>query len=156
MDVAQVLPNKWKNIGMVAGGSGVTPCLQVASELISSPSDTTSMTLIFCNRGPEDVFLRDYISDLESKSGGRFKCLYCVDKPEDGWEGLTGYVTPEMVAAHLPGPGEGSMVMVCGPPPMYEAVCGGKVFEKGKPPGQGEVTGILGGMGYKSDMVFKF
>ena len=128
----EVAPNKWKKVGMLAGGSGITPCLQVAEELLSAADDSTEITLIFFNRTPDDVFLRSHIDALALKSGGRFKALYCVDKPTGSWEGLTGYVTPGMVAEHLPSPGDGTMIMVCGPPPMYKAVCGGKVFEKGK------------------------
>ena len=35
----KVEANKWKRVGMVAGGSGLTPCLQVAEELLSLPGD---------------------------------------------------------------------------------------------------------------------
>jgi len=39
---------------------------------------------------------------------------------------------------------------------MYKAVCGGKLFEKGKPPAQGEVGGVLKQLGFTEDAVFKF
>lgn len=154
-----VQPNKWKKVGMIAGGSGITPCLQVAEELLSNPNDTTEITLIFCNQNPQAIFLKDHINALASKSQGRFKVHYCVDKAGvlDFWKGLTGYVTPEMVKTHLPAAdGANNIIMVCGPPPMYNAVCGPKKFEEGKPPAQGEVAGILKDLGFTSDAVFKF
>ena len=58
-----------------------------------------------------------------------------------------------MVTAHLPPPAEGNIVMVCGPPPMYKAVCGPK-GTKEDPKAQGELGGLLKEMGYTN--VFKF
>jgi len=160
-----VKPNKWKKVGMIAGGSGITPCLQVAEELLSNPDDTTEITLIFCNQNPEAIFLKDHIDDLATKSQGRFKVHYCVDKAdgiitESYWKqkgGLTGYVTADMITTHLPAvDGANNIIMVCGPPPMYNALCGPKKFETGKPPAQGEVSGVLKDLGFTSDAVFKF
>ena len=82
----------------------------------------------------------------------RFTVKYCVDKPLGmfwSWTGgLTGYVDADMVKAHLPPPSEGNIVMVCGPPPMYKAICGPKKFEKGKPPKQGPIDGVPKALGY--------
>lgn len=52
--------------------------------------------------------------------------------------------------AGMPAPGDGNLIMVCGPAPMVAAVCGPK--DKGK---QGELGGILKAEGYSADMVFK-
>jgi len=38
---------------------------------------------------------------------------------------------------------------------MMKAVSGGKKFEKGKAPTQGDVAGILKDLGYTADMVYK-
>mmetsp|Transcript_45777 Transcript_45777/g.89449 ORF Transcript_45777/g.89449 Transcript_45777/m.89449 type:complete len:309 (+) Transcript_45777:102-1028(+) len=153
-----VTRNKWKKVGLIAGGSGITPCLQVAEELLSDPEDKTKITLIFCNQTPGDIFLRGHIDALAAKSKGRLKVHYCVDRaPDSDWRGLTGYVTKDMVKVLLPNAdGANNMIMVCGPPPMYKAVCGPKLFEKGKPPAQGEVAGFLKDLGFASDAVFKF
>ena len=141
----KVEANKWKRVGMVAGGSGLTPCLQVAEELLSLPDDKTKIDLIFCNKNEGDIFLKDHLDSLAAKHD-RFTVKYCVDKPLGmfwSWTGgLTGYVDADMVKAHLPPPSEGNIVMVCGPPPMYKAICGPKKFEKGKPPKQGPIDGV--------------
>jgi len=155
----QVQPNKWKQVGMIAGGSGITPCLQVAEELLSHPQDTTQITLIFCNQDPQAIFLKDHIDKLVATSQGRFQVHYCVDNatPTDSWKGLTGYVTKHMIDTYLPKPDQANnIIMVCGPPPMYHAICGPKKFEEGKPPAQGDITGILKDLGFTSDAVFKF
>jgi len=153
-----VTPNKWKKVGMIAGGSGLTPCLQVAEELLSHADDTTEITLLFCNQNPDAIFLKDHIDALAAKSGGRFKVVYVVDKADGDWDPKAiGYVTKEMITEYLPSAdGAHNMIMVCGPPPMYKSLCGPKKFEDGKPPAQGELTGILKEMGFTSEAVFKF
>jgi len=153
-----VTPNKWKKVGMIAGGSGLTPCLQVAEELLSHSEDKTEITLLFCNQNPEAIFLKDHIDDLVANSAGRFNVHYVVDEAPEGWEPkLVGYVTEPMIAEYLPAAdGAHNMIMVCGPPPMYNALCGPKLMEEGKPPAQGELSGILKEMGFTSEAVFKF
>ena len=44
---------------------------------------------------------------------------------------------------------------VCGPPPLYKAVCGPK-GTKDDPKAQGELGGLLKDMGYAEEAVFKF
>merc|ERR1712166_1089691 len=151
----EIKPNMKKEIGMIAGGSGLTPMLQVIEELLESGDDQTKLTLLFCNQTPDDIILKDRMEALAAKYP-RFKVHYCVDKASSEWSGFTGYVSVDMVKSIMPAPIDGNMIMVCGPPPMYKAICGGKKFEKGKPPAQGEVGGFMKAMGYTEDMVFKF
>ena len=68
---------------------------------------------------------------------------------------LTRYVTKDMLAAKLAPPSEKSMVYVCGPPPLYKAVCGAKGTPD-DPKAQGELGGLLKDMGYAEAAVFKF
>lgn len=65
------------------------------------------------------------------------------------------YVTKDMIAAKLAPPSERSMVYVCGPPPLYKAVCGPKGTPD-DPKAQGELGGLLKDMGYADTAVFKF
>ena len=46
-------------------------------------------------------------------------------------------------------------LFVCGPPPLYKAVCGPK-GTKDDPKAQGELGGLLKDMGYAEEAVFKF
>ena len=51
----------------IAGGSGITPMLQVASEIVSNPEDKTQVLLIFANQTEQDIILRDKIDEMAAK-----------------------------------------------------------------------------------------
>ncbi|KAK9804386.1 hypothetical protein WJX72_010552 [[Myrmecia] bisecta] len=145
-------PNMKKQIGMIAGGSGVTPMLQVASEILRNPADKTDVSLIFCNQSEQDIILRKEIDDM-AKQHKNFRVYYVIDKAHNkNWAGGLGYVTKEMVQQHMPAPSDDNLIMVCGPPPMYKALSGDKAPDKS----QGELTGLLKDMGYTPSQVFKF
>ncbi|KAK9861443.1 hypothetical protein WJX84_008451 [Apatococcus fuscideae] len=149
-------PNMKKAIGMIAGGSGITPMLQVAMEVLSNPEDSTEISLIFANQTEKDIILREELDTMAAKHKN-FKVYYTIDKTKDGkipegWKGGVGYVTKDMASAHIPPPSDDNLVLVCGPPPMYKALSG----EKAKDKSQGELTGLLKDMGYSEKQVYKF
>jgi len=150
--------NMKKEIGMIAGGSGITPMLQVVKEILKNPADKTTVTLVFCNQTPSDILLRKELDELAVASKGQLNVLYVVDKNENFEPNIAhvGYATQAFLSSVLPAPSPDTLVYVCGPPPMLISVAGNKKFEKGKPPAQGEVGGILKELGYSEDMVFKF
>jgi cytochrome-b5 reductase len=81
--------------------------------------------LIFANRTPADVMLKDELDALAVRFPN-FKVLYTVDDAAGGaWGGKTGHVSRDMVADFLPPPQKGAgrhKLLVCGPPPMVAAV----------------------------------
>ncbi|KAI9339610.1 hypothetical protein BDR26DRAFT_820767 [Obelidium mucronatum] len=144
-------PNKDKHIGLVAGGTGITPMLQVIQRALSDPHDDTKLSLLFANVTEQDIILRDYLDELAKKHKDRFTVFYTLDKPSATWTGGSGFVSEEMLTALLPAPGEGK-VFVCGPGPMVAHVSG----PKAKDYSQGEVGGLLEKLGYTKADVFKF
>jgi len=150
--------NMKKRIGMVAGGSGITPMLQVIKEIMANKDDKTEVTLVFANQTPADILLRKELNDLAASSKGQVKIVYAVDKNDskDPGVGHVGHVTKDVLSRTLPAPSQDTLIYVCGPPGMLTAVAGNKLFEKGKPPSQGKVEGLLKDLGYTNDMVYKF
>lgn len=114
-------PNMARHIALVAGGSGITPILQVITEIITNPEDRTEISLIFANETEKDILLKSEIDDISSKYPG-FSVHYTVTKPDEKWTGSSGYVTKEMIEKYLPGPNEGNKLFVCGPPEMKKVV----------------------------------
>ncbi|XP_042415864.1 NADH-cytochrome b5 reductase-like protein isoform X2 [Zingiber officinale] len=144
-------PNMKRNIGMIAGGTGITPMLQVVNAILKNPDDNTQVSLIYANISPDDILLKNELDRL-SASYANFKVFYTVDKPNRNWRGGIGYVSKDMVLKGLPSPGEDTLILVCGPPGLMQHISG----DKAKDRSQGELTGILKDAGYTEDMVYKF
>ncbi|KAF3328522.1 NADH-cytochrome b5 reductase-like protein [Carex littledalei] len=134
-------PNMKRQIGMVAGGTGITPMLQVIKAL----------SLVYANVSPDDILLKAELDKLAA-SYPNFKVFYTVDKPADNWRGGVGYVSKEMALKGLPSPSADSLILVCGPPGMMKHISG----DKAKDRSQGELSGILKELGYTEEMVYKF
>ena len=145
-------PNMRASIGLVAGGTGITPMLQVIEEVLRNPADKTQLSLVFGNVTADDILLKSRIDALAAKHPKQFRVLYVLDKPPKGWKGGAGYVTPAMLKETMPPPSDNHLVLVCGPPGMMAAVSGGKA----KDFSQGELSGALKVLGYTEKQVFKF
>ena len=141
--------NEHTHMGFVAGGSGLTPCLQVIQEVLGNPADKTHVTLLFANRSEDDILLRPMLDALAARFPEQFTLVYTVDKAAAGWQGEVGFVSAAMARKVLPPPSDTTMVVVCGPPPMIKAVAGPKDGRK-----QGEIAGVLGEVGYTK--VYKY
>lgn len=91
-------PNMVRHFGMIAGGTGITPMLQVVKAIIRgrAAGDRTEVDLIFANVTEQDILLREDLDQLAREDKG-FRVHYVLDKPPAGWEGGVGYVTAEMI-----------------------------------------------------------
>ncbi|CAG7946196.1 unnamed protein product [Penicillium nalgiovense] len=119
-------PNMCRHIGMISGGTGITPMLQVIKAIIrnrprNGGNDTTKVDLIFANVNPEDILLKDQLEELEKEDDG-FRVYYVLNNPPEGWTGGVGFVTPDMIKERLPAPAADVKILLCGPPPMVSAM----------------------------------
>lgn len=137
-------PNMVKHIGMIAGGTGLTPMLQIIRAVIrgrpkNGGSDTTKVDLIFANVNQEDILLKEDLDKLAREDEG-FNVHYVLNNPPEIWPGYTGFCTPEMIKvslaqilnhvqpidltlqANLPAPADDIKILMCGPPPMISAM----------------------------------
>ncbi|KAF7719987.1 NADH-cytochrome b5 reductase [Penicillium ucsense] len=119
-------PNMCRHIGMIAGGTGITPMLQVIEAIIrnrprNGGNDTTKVDLIFANVNPEDILLKEKLDKL-AKEDAQFNVYYVLNNPPEGWTGGVGFVTPDMIKERLPAPANDVKILLCGPPPMVSAM----------------------------------
>lgn len=146
-------PNTKAAIGMIAGGSGITPMVQVIKEILRNADDMTQIRLLFANLSEDDIILRNELDALAFMYPDRLQIAYCLDNPpNENWSGYSGYITKDMIQEFLPPPSDDNLIMVCGPPPMMFHISGNKAKDKS----QGELEGLLRDMNYTSSMVFKF
>ena len=119
-------PNMCRHIGMISGGTGITPMLQVVRAIErgrpkNGGKDITQVDLIFANVDPDDILLKEEINHLAANDDG-FRVHYVLNNPPDKWDGGVGFVTAEMIQAKLPAPAKDIKIMICGPPPMVSAM----------------------------------
>lgn len=143
--------NYKKRIGLLAGGTGLTPNLQVVTHILATNEDKTEVTLLFANITVEDILLKSEIDQLAQKHPN-FKVHYILDKPPTNWDGLTGHVNDDVIRKYLPPPADDHAIYVCGPPGFMNAVSGSKAPDYS----QGELAGALARVGFTKDHVFKF
>lgn len=111
-----------EKIGMLAGGTGITPMFQLIRAICEDDRDTTEVSLVYANRTERDILLRDELEAFARRYPGNLKLYYVLDSPPERWTGGAGFVTKELMADRFAGAGEhGSKVMLCGPPGMVNA-----------------------------------
>lgn len=116
--------NKWRAIGMIAGGTGITPMYQVLNAILSNPKDKTRVTLLYGNITVDDIILRAELDKIAMERPDRFEVYYVLNTPPEGWTQGVGFVTPDMIQMKLPVPAEDSLILSCGPTPMCVAIKG--------------------------------
>jgi cytochrome-b5 reductase len=113
----QAINHSAQKLGMIAGGTGLSPMLQIIRAILSDPEDSTVVHLIFANQTEEDIFMRSVLDDLPRD---RFHLWYTLDHPPTGWSYGSGFINAEMCREHLPAPGPDTFYLMCGPPPMIK------------------------------------
>ena len=182
-----------KKLGMMAGGTGLTPMLQVIAAVLKNPADPTQLYLIYANQTEVRAarnsaarnsapFLRNFLTPhtrprratssaarcsrtsrrrtrSASRSGTRSTARrrsgrtarassprrraafdgailrrtsaaqFCAIRRNS----LTPRPPSQMIAEHLPGPKESSLILMCGPPPMVKFACQQNLDKLGYP-----------------------
>lgn len=149
--------NSKSKIGMIAGGTGITPMLQLINRVLQNKEDNTKISLLFGNVSEQDILLKEEIDKLANENSDRFEVHYAIDKPSSSsitseLKHEVGIISEEMIKKYIPKPANDSLVLVCGPPKMMELVSGKKAVDYS----QGELTGILKKLGYSNEQVFKY
>lgn len=112
---------KATHVGMIAGGTGITPMLQIIRHVLRDPTEKTQLSLLFANQTEDDILLRTELE--ECAKDPRFNVWYTVDRPSEGWKYSSGFINEEMIKEHLPPSGPDSQIVMCGPPPMIKFAC---------------------------------
>ncbi|KAG0020878.1 hypothetical protein BGZ81_009149 [Podila clonocystis] len=171
----------YDEIGMIAGGTGITAVLPVIHSVLTNGAKHTKISLLFAAQTPEELYFKDELDQLAGSHSDQFKVTYTIDRLPDPsktpapalsqsansrkqqavtkdvqpWTGHVGYVNQAMLEGMLPAAAKAkdtkSIILVCGPESMVKHVAGGRGVT-----GQDPVRGVLGAMGYKKEQVFRF
>lgn len=144
-------PNMVQHVTMIAGGTGITPMMQVLHHALKNPEDLTEFSLVFANISEKDILMKDWLDFLTTRHNN-LKIHYTIDKPSTEWKGDVGHVNEHMLQKYIAPPNTNTLVFVCGPPGFMKHISGDKAPDKS----QGELDGLLKKMGYTQEQVYKF
>ena len=116
--------NMADTIGLIAGGTGLTPCLQIIEQALRDPEDKTRFSMLYANVEHEEILLKDRLDALAAQHPERFRVRYYLNVAPPSWDGGVGFVTKDAIDTHLPKSSERNRLLMCGPPPMINAMKG--------------------------------
>ncbi|XP_071452703.1 NADH-cytochrome b5 reductase 2-like isoform X1 [Hetaerina americana] len=114
---------KMKKVAMIAGGTGITPMLQLIRHITHDPDDKTELSLLFANQTEQDILVREELEEVLKSHPDQFKLWYTVDRPTEGWKYSEGFISADMIKEHLFPSSSDTVVLMCGPPPMINHAC---------------------------------
>eukprot|EP01056_Protomagalhaensia_sp_Gyna25_P006004 Protomagalhaensia_sp_Gyna_25__6003@NODE_93_length_5325_cov_100_196557_g72_i0_p1_GENE_NODE_93_length_5325_cov_100_196557_g72_i0NODE_93_length_5325_cov_100_196557_g72_i0_p1_ORF_typecomplete_len371_score39_55FAD_binding_6/PF00970_24/3_2e14NAD_binding_1/PF00175_21/3_3e13NAD_binding_1/PF00175_21/1_8e03NAD_binding_6/PF08030_12/0_014_NODE_93_length_5325_cov_100_196557_g72_i0981210 len=74
-------PIKATRLGMILGGSGVTPGFAIVQRIFENPNDQTEVSMIYGNRTYESIILRTRLEEYAQRFPHRFRLHLLVDEP---------------------------------------------------------------------------
>lgn len=99
---------------MIAGGTGITPMLQIIRAVLKNPLDFTKINLIYANVNEDDILLKKELDDLMNTYPDRFFVYYVLNNPPAGWTGGVGFVSKDQIEKHMPPTDHNIKVLMCG------------------------------------------
>eukprot|EP01135_Chromosphaera_perkinsii_P011046 Nk52_evm5s2325 gene=Nk52_evmTU5s2325 len=94
-----------KTLLMIAGGSGITPMVQLYKAILSNAKDETQLRLIYANRHEEDIMMRQAIEMISTsmQPRDRFRARFILSHPPEdsssssSWTGDRGRVDAAVI-----------------------------------------------------------
>lgn len=105
-----------KNIGMIAGGAGITPMITMIRTILRGRHDA-QLKLIYANKTENDIILRQEFEKY-ARDFPNFHVLFALDQPPPDWPGHAGFIDSDLLTKNLPPPNADSLLFLCGPPMM--------------------------------------
>uniref|UniRef100_A0A7S3Y663 FAD-binding FR-type domain-containing protein n=1 Tax=Heterosigma akashiwo TaxID=2829 RepID=A0A7S3Y663_HETAK len=124
-------------IGLIAGGVGISPMIQIIREVMYSKKNV-EVTLLW---GVEFMSELVYMQKLEKlqQQNPNLKVVYVLNHPPFSWEGEVGFIDKDKICKYMPQPGDQSKIIVCGTWKMCQVM-----------------KGLLPECGYEKDNFYSF
>jgi cytochrome-b5 reductase len=151
--------SKYNTVAMIAGGTGITPMIQALHAILGEDehgetNPRPNVILLYGSKNEQDILGKELLDHWASLHPAQFKVVHVLsDEPSDNdWAGERGFIDEACIRKYFPMPHPDNphevLVLVCGPPPMYNALTGPRESK--------ELSGVLSSLGYQADHVYKF
>ncbi|KAG2156769.1 uncharacterized protein EDB93DRAFT_1307360 [Suillus bovinus] len=108
-----------KEVGMICGGSGITPILQVLRSILQNAESETRVWVVSANKTEQDILCREELDLLFALHGkGRFKLHYALSVAPEEWPYSVGRINDVLLSEHMPRHSEHGLILACGPDAM--------------------------------------
>ena len=67
-----------RHVGLISGGTGITPMLQIANHVLQDPADATRLSLVSFTSSVEDIALEDTLLALAAGSAGALRVTFAA------------------------------------------------------------------------------
>ncbi len=131
---------KINKIGMICGGTGISPMFQLLQKILSNRNDHTAISLIYCTKLIEEMSFTEDLINFDMK--GKLSFYPVVENPEtNNWLYGKGKVCEEVINDYMPSVNDKkSVIFVCGPDGMIN----------------GHLLPILSKMGYEDERILYY
>lgn len=103
----------------IAGGIGITPLLSCLRTM-ADRGDRRPVLLLYAVRDWDSATFREALDELTARLD--LEVVHVIEEPHDGWDGERGFIDADLLARRLPDEQLTRDFLVCGPPPMMQAV----------------------------------
>lgn len=108
-----------KGYVFVAGGVGIVPMMCMLRTL-ADRGESRPLTLIYGSMHWDHIIFREELDALCARLP--LIVRHVLQEGPPGWQGETGFMTPEVLQRQLPGDRDGMEFFICGPKPMIVLV----------------------------------
>jgi len=127
---------KAKNIGLICGGTGITPCFQLL-QYCTTQNENLNFSLLYANKTENDILLRPILDEFTAER--LIHTYFVLEKPPENWSMGVGLITSEHIKSRMPPPDKETLIFHCGSKAM-----------------NGLVRSLLLECGYTENMLIKF
>jgi len=145
---------KYKKIGMIVGGTGITPMIQALHAILGEEKDNIveEVVLLYGSKSKSEILGKELLDSWSEKYGNRFTVVHALSDEKrvpSSNDYYGGRIDEALIMKYLPPPiDDDCIIFVCGPPAMYDTFSGPRTSK--------ELDGVLKDMGYNEQQVYKF
>ena len=106
-------------IGMLAGGIGITPLVNIC-KYCTDKRLNTKIALLYGCRTEADIAFRKELEEMQQQNSN-LKIVFILNEAGSGWKGAVGVINADMVKREIPEYKE-TIFYTCGPPAMVDVM----------------------------------